>query len=100
MAKKLESNFLNMALVLTVIALLVGAALSWVDALTFERREQNKIAKTLKAISLVDIPFDNDPLSEVLETGSGKVYILRSMGELTALRCRQKPWKAMVVQSR
>jgi hypothetical protein len=40
MGTKLQSNFLNMALVLSMIAVLAGGLLSWVNAATFEKREQ------------------------------------------------------------
>jgi hypothetical protein len=83
MGTKLQSNFLNMALVLSMIAVLAGGLLSWVNAATFEKREQNKAARTLKAINLVGIDFDNDPMMEVLDLETGRVYVLREGEEIS-----------------
>ncbi len=66
MAKKLESNFLNMVIVLTVIGLVAALALGFTYAKTrpeieaASKKKQEKIIREVLDGSL----FDNDPLAE------------------------------------
>jgi electron transport complex protein RnfG len=47
------------------------------------RENKNKAARTLKAINLVGIDFDNDPMMEVLDLETGRVYVLREGEEIS-----------------
>lgn len=66
MGKKLESNFINMVVVLFAVTLISSAAVGYVNSLTAGPIEAAKQAKQINAIRQV-IPgeFDNDPNAEV-----------------------------------
>ena len=66
MGKKLESNFINMVVVLFAVTLIASAAVGYVYTLTAGPIEEAKQAKQVNAIRQV-IPgeFDNDPNSDV-----------------------------------
>ena len=51
--KKLPSTFLNMLIVLTVVALVSGLALAFTYTATKEARDLAKLKKTLKALEKV-----------------------------------------------
>ena len=66
MGKKLESNFINMVVVLFGVTLIASAAVGYVNSLTAGPIEAAKQAKQVNAIRQV-IPgeFDNDPSADV-----------------------------------
>lgn len=66
MGKKLESNFINMVVVLFAVTLIASAAVGYVYTLTAGPIEEAKQAKQVNAIRQV-IPgeFDNDPNADV-----------------------------------
>lgn len=66
MAKKLESNFLNMVAVLTVIGLVAALALGFTYSKTRPEIEAAALKKQEKIITAVldGIPYDNKPLAE------------------------------------
>lgn len=76
MGKKLESNFMNMVLVLFIVTLVSSAAVGYVNTLTEGPINDAKQAKQTNAIKEV-IPggFDNDPSAEAwkIETPDGGV---------------------------
>lgn len=65
MAKKLESNFTNMLVVLFVVCLVASAAVAGVNALTADKIEAAKLQKQVDAIRNVVPAFDNDPMAEM-----------------------------------
>ncbi|MBN2669874.1 MAG: RnfABCDGE type electron transport complex subunit G [Bacteroidales bacterium] len=67
MAKKLESTFVNMVVVLSVVAMIAGFALGEVYTVTKAPIEQAALKKKLEAISKVTPTFDNDPNSEMFK---------------------------------
>jgi len=67
MAKKLESTFINMVIVLTVVSLIAAYALASVFNMTKEPIEQAALKKKLKAIAEVAPVFDNDPNAEMFK---------------------------------
>lgn len=64
-AKKtpLESSFLNMVLVMTVLSLLSAAALGFTYIGTADRIQENQLTKQRNALQMVLPVFDNDPLA-------------------------------------
>lgn len=70
--KKLPSTFLNMVLVLTVIALVSAMALAFTFSATKEARRMVKVKKTLAAIEKVVPQFDNNPNDEKVEIAEGE----------------------------
>lgn len=62
--KKLPSTFLNMLIVLTVVALVSALALAFTYTATKEARELAKLKKTLKALEKVLPEFNNRPNDE------------------------------------
>lgn len=68
--KKLESNFINMVLVLLGITVVAGAALASVYELTKGPIEQAKLVKQEKAIQAVIPGFDNKPIEDSYEVES------------------------------
>lgn len=84
MAKKLESTFLNMVLVLTAITCIAGAALAGVYKLTEEPIRLSTLAKQQEALELVSPEFDNNPLEEQQEVTvngvSATIYTARMGG--------------------
>lgn len=61
-----KSNFWNMVLTLTIIALTAAFVLSYVEQLTGEPIKQAKDARELEAIASVVREFDNNPFAEKL----------------------------------
>ena len=91
MAKKLESTFTNMVIVLTVVALVAAYALASVFNITKAPIEQAALKKKLDAIAQVAPEFDNDPNADMFkmaafEAVSGldsiEVYPAKKGGEL------------------
>ena len=91
MAKKLESTFTNMVIVLTVVSLIAAYALASVFNVTKEPIEKAALKKKLDAIASVAPAFDNDPNAEMFkmhafEASSGldsiEVYPAKKGGEL------------------
>ena len=91
MAKKLESTFTNMVIVLTVVALLAAYALASVYNVTKAPIEKAALKKKLDAIAKVAPAFDNDPNAEMFklpafEPAAGldsiEVYPAKKGGEL------------------
>jgi electron transport complex protein RnfG len=62
--KKLPSTFLNMVLVLSVIALVSALALGFTYTSTKDAIAQVEVNRTIKALKLVLPEFDNDPNAE------------------------------------
>lgn len=62
--KKLESNFINMVLVLLVITGVAAAALGAIYEITKDPISLTKLAKQQTAIKQVVPPFDNNPMAE------------------------------------
>lgn len=75
MAKKLESSFKNMVLVLLSVTLIASAAVGMVYELTKEPIATAKQNKKLKAIKAVVPVFDNNPNAEMysVDIDGGKV---------------------------
>ena len=71
---KTESTFINMLLVLTLICVIAGGALGYVNSITADPIAQAQAAKQVEAIEAVTAAFDNSPLEEkitqTLEDGS------------------------------
>lgn len=66
--KKLESNFINMVLVLFLVTLISSASLGYVYNLTKDKIAASKNAKKMKAIAEVVIPdYDNKPDVDMYE---------------------------------
>ena len=91
MAKKLESTFTNMVIVLTVVSLIAAFSLASVFNMTKEPIEQAALKKKLKAIADVAPAFDNDPNAEMFKMAaldpspgldSIEVYPAKMGGEL------------------
>lgn len=61
-----KSNFINMVLTLTIIALVAAFILSYVEQLTKEPISRAKDTRELEAIASVIKEFDNDPFAEKL----------------------------------
>lgn len=87
MGKKLESNFINMVVVLFAVTLVASGAVGYVHSLTARPIEAAKQAKQVNAIRQV-IPgeFDNDPSADVwkMETPDGgelEFYPAKKNGE-------------------
>ena len=59
--KKLESSFKNMVIVLTVVAVVAGLLLGYVNKLTAEPIAQANAKALSDAIALVVPGFDNEP---------------------------------------
>ncbi|MCF6242542.1 MAG: RnfABCDGE type electron transport complex subunit G [Bacteroidales bacterium] len=67
MAKKLESTFANMVIVLTAVSLVAAISLASVYNLTKEPIAKAKLKKKLDAIANVAPAFDNDPNAEMFK---------------------------------
>lgn len=67
MAKKLESTFTNMVVVLTVVSLIAAYSLGSVFNITKEPIEQAALTKKLNAIAEVAPAFDNNPNAEMFK---------------------------------
>jgi electron transport complex protein RnfG len=88
MSKKLESTLPNMVLSLTVISLIMSAALSFVYLKTKGPIEEAAKQKEKSAIEQVVPEFDNDPSSSVMDIKGLKVYTLRNHDELVGYAIR------------
>ncbi len=66
MAKK-ESNFLNMALALVVVAMVASTSLGFIYELTKEPIAAAKLAKKISAIDMVVSPYDNNPVDDMFK---------------------------------
>ncbi len=86
MAKKLESSFKNMVLVLLSVTLIASAAVGMVYELTKEPIATAKQNKKLKAIKSVVPSFDNNPNEEMyaadIDGGKIEMYPAKKGGEL------------------
>lgn len=85
MAKKLESSFRNMVLVLFSVTLIASAAVGMVYELTKEPIQAAKDAKQLKAIEAVVPAFDNNPKNEMYKVEADDLlefYPAKKGGEL------------------
>ncbi len=67
MAKKLESTFANMVIVLTIVSLVSASSLAWVYTITMEPIAKAKLKKKLDAIADVAPEFDNNPNDEMFK---------------------------------
>ncbi len=67
MAKKLESTFTNMVIVLTVVSLIAAYSLASVYNVTKEPIEKAALKKKLDAIAKVAPAFDNDPNADMFK---------------------------------
>lgn len=89
MAKKLESSFKNMVLVLFLVTLISSAAVGVVNSLTSETIEQAKIEKQIQAIRAVVPAFDNDPMAEKqtidIDGGTLEFYPAKENGQLVGM---------------
>jgi electron transport complex protein RnfG len=70
MAKKLESTFTNMVIVLTVISLVAAYSLGSVYNITKDPIEKADLKKKLDAISLVAPEFNNNPNAEMYKVAA------------------------------
>jgi len=91
MAKKLESTFINMVIVLTVVSLIAAYSLASVFNMTKEPIEKAALKKKIEAIRAVAPDFDNDPNAEMFKMAaldpspgldSLEVYPAKMDGEL------------------
>ncbi len=89
--KKLESNFINMVVILTTIALISAGTLSFIYDITKGPIEEAKKQKKLKAITEVVLKgYDNKPAEEmyILKDESGvdlECYPAKTDGKLTSV---------------
>ena len=74
MAKKLESTLRNMVLSLTLISMVMSAALTFVYLKTKGPIEVASKQKEINAIKQVSPDFDNDPLAAALTTDGVTIY--------------------------
>jgi electron transport complex protein RnfG len=81
MAKKLESTLKNMILSLTLISLVMSAALTFVYLKTKGPIEDAARQKEIDAIKLVSPAFDNDPLPEALSVDGVTIYPVKKQNE-------------------
>jgi len=86
MAKKLESSFRNMVLVLFTVTLIASAGVGMVYELTKEPIAAAKLNKKLKAIKAVVPAFDNNPseemISKEIDGATVEMYPAKKGGEL------------------
>ncbi len=80
MAKKLESTLMNMVLSLTLISMVMSAALTFVYLQTKGPIEQAAIQKEVNAIRLVSPEFDNDPLTDAKTLDGVTLYTVKKQG--------------------
>lgn len=64
--KKKESTLINMVLVLSIITMVAGLSLGYVNDLTLEPKARAKLAKKVKALNVVLPQFNNNPVDEVI----------------------------------
>lgn len=77
----MKSNLANMVLSLTVLTVMVGAALAWVNNLTAEPIAQAKAQALADALSQVLPPFDNNPAETATRADGLKLYSATMSGE-------------------
>lgn len=76
--KKLESNLLNMFLVLSLVAVISGAALAATWNVTSPILAEQARQRQIDAIAAVAPPFDNEPLAEAIDVDDARVFPARS----------------------
>ena len=81
MAKKLESTLKNMALSLTLISMVMSAALTFVYLKTKGPIEDAARQKEINAIKMVSPDFDNDPLPEARLVDGVTIYPVKKQNE-------------------
>jgi len=81
MAKKLESTLMNMALSLTLISMVMSAALTFVYLKTKGPIENAARQKEINAIKMVSPDFDNDPLPEARLVDGVTIYPVKKQNE-------------------
>jgi electron transport complex protein RnfG len=81
MAKKLESTLLNMVLSLTLISMVMSAALTFVYLKTKGPIELAAKQKEINAIKLVSPDFDNDPLTDARSLDGVTIYTVKKQNE-------------------
>jgi electron transport complex protein RnfG len=81
MAKKLESTLKNMVLSLTLISMVMSAALTFVYLNTKGPIEDAARQKEINAIKMVSPDFDNDPLPEARSIEGVTIYPVRKHNE-------------------
>jgi electron transport complex protein RnfG len=81
MAKKLESTLLNMFLSLTLISMVMSAALTFVYLKTKGPIELAAKQKEINAIKLVSPDFDNDPLTDARSLDGVTIYTVKKQNE-------------------
>jgi len=93
MAKK-ESTFLNMVSTLVIVTMVASTALGYIYELTKEPIAAAKLAKKIRAIDQVVVPYDNNPVEEMFKlpaVGSGdslEVYPAKKNGETVSYAVR------------
>ena len=81
MAKKLESTLRNMFLSLTLISMVMSAALTFVYLKTKGPIELAARQKEVNAIKQVSPDFDNDPLPEAMAVDGVTIYPVKKQNE-------------------
>jgi len=81
MAKKLESTLKNMVLSLTLISMVMSAALTFVYLKTKGPIENAARQKEINAIKIVSPDFDNDPLPEARLVDGVTIYPVKKQNE-------------------
>ena len=81
MAKKLESTLKNMVLSLTLISLVMSAALTFVYLKTKGPIEDAARQKEINAIKMVSPDFDNDPLPDARLVDGVTIYPVKKQNE-------------------
>ena len=81
MAKKLESTLRNMFLSLTLISMVMSAALTFVYLKTKGPIELASRQKEINAIKQVSPDFDNDPIPEAMAVDGVTIYPVKKQNE-------------------
>ena len=81
MAKKLESTLKNMVLSLTLISMVMSAALTFVYLKTKGPIEDAARQKEINAIKMVSPDFDNDPLPDARLVDGVTIYPVKKQNE-------------------
>jgi electron transport complex protein RnfG len=81
MAKRLESTLGNMVLSLTLISMVMSAALTFVYLQTKDPIEKAAKQKEVNAIKLVSPDFDNDPLPGALTVDGVTIYPVKKQNK-------------------
>ncbi len=94
MKKKLESNFMNMVVVLVGVAFISSLALGFVYIITKERIDDTRLSKRLEAIKEVVIEgYDNNPAEDQFTINASdeselEVYPAKENGAITSVAIR------------